>query len=204
MPSSPAKEKEKEVGRVEVATGGSGNDGWLVVTFPYNKDVVEALKTALPGTQRRWDGDGKRWLVSASAGAVLVQLAKTHHWVVTSAAEALLTAAPKPAVAADAVPSAAAAPVASISAAPPVALVPAVTGSTTSVPSSAEAHSLLAVSPIDGRYRRHVKQLSDYFSEFALIKYRLKIEVEYIIALAALGLPQLKVRLVYTDTPCVY
>lgn len=52
---------------------------------------------------------------------------------------------------------------------------------------------LLAVSPVDGRYRRQVTVLSDYFSEFALIKYRLKIEVEYVLALAELGLPQLEV-----------
>lgn len=58
----------------------------------------------------------------------------------------------------------------------------------------AESHALLAVSPVDGRYRRQVKALSDYFSEFALIKYRLKIEIEYVLALSELGLPQLKVR----------
>jgi adenylosuccinate lyase len=52
--------------------------------------------------------------------------------------------------------------------------------------------SLFAVSPIDGRYRAHTKELSDYFSEYALIKYRLFVEVEYFIALCELPLPQLK------------
>jgi adenylosuccinate lyase len=42
----------------------------------------------------------------------------------------------------------------------------------------------LAVSPIDGRYRRNTKGLSDYFSEFAFFKYRVEVEVEYFAALA--------------------
>lgn len=52
--------------------------------------------------------------------------------------------------------------------------------------------SLLSVSPVDGRYRAQTKELSDYFSEYALIKYRLFVEVEYFIALCELPLPQLK------------
>ncbi len=52
--------------------------------------------------------------------------------------------------------------------------------------------SLSAISPIDGRYRSKTKQLSAYFSEEALIKYRIKVEVEYFIALYEQGLPQLK------------
>lgn len=52
--------------------------------------------------------------------------------------------------------------------------------------------SLSAVSPIDGRYRSKTKKLSAYFSEEALIKYRIKVEVEYFIALYEQGLPQLK------------
>ena len=44
--------------------------------------------------------------------------------------------------------------------------------------------SLTAISPIDGRYMNATKELSDYFSEFALIKYRYKVEVEYFIFLA--------------------
>jgi adenylosuccinate lyase len=48
-----------------------------------------------------------------------------------------------------------------------------------------------AVSPIDGRYRRHTEILSDYFSEQALIKYRVRVEIEYFIALCELPLPQL-------------
>ncbi|MBI3502432.1 MAG: adenylosuccinate lyase [Bacteroidetes bacterium] len=51
---------------------------------------------------------------------------------------------------------------------------------------------LFAVSPIDGRYHSQTKELSDYFSEYALIKYRLFVEVEYFIALCELPLPQLK------------
>lgn len=50
---------------------------------------------------------------------------------------------------------------------------------------------LTAVSPIDGRYRQKCERLSDYFSEFALIRYRVKVEVEYFIALCELPLPQL-------------
>ena len=53
-------------------------------------------------------------------------------------------------------------------------------------------HSLLAISPIDGRYRDKVNELADYFSEYALIKYRLLVEVEYFIALCEIPLPQLK------------
>ena len=52
--------------------------------------------------------------------------------------------------------------------------------------------SLNAISPIDGRYRNKVEALAGYFSEEALIKYRLYIEVEYFIALCKLPLPQLK------------
>ncbi|HTO38647.1 MAG TPA: adenylosuccinate lyase [Brumimicrobium sp.] len=47
-----------------------------------------------------------------------------------------------------------------------------------------ELNSLTAISPIDGRYRRRVQELSAYFSEYALIKYRVLVEIEYIIALA--------------------
>ena len=55
-----------------------------------------------------------------------------------------------------------------------------------------EFSSLEAISPIDGRYRRATRKLADYFSEGALIKYRLLVEVEYFIALCELPLPQLK------------
>ncbi len=51
---------------------------------------------------------------------------------------------------------------------------------------------LNAVSPIDGRYKNKTNELSTYFSEAALIKYRVKVEVEYFKALVRLGLPQLK------------
>lgn len=52
--------------------------------------------------------------------------------------------------------------------------------------------SLSAISPIDGRYRSKTQQLSAYFSEEALIKYRIQVEVEYFIALYEENLPQLK------------
>ncbi|MFC0878227.1 adenylosuccinate lyase [Saccharicrinis sp. FJH2] len=51
---------------------------------------------------------------------------------------------------------------------------------------------LTAVSPIDGRYHSKTKELTDYFSEFALIKYRVEVEIKYFIALHELPLPQLK------------
>lgn len=51
---------------------------------------------------------------------------------------------------------------------------------------------LTAISPIDGRYRSKAEALADYFSEFALIKYRVLVEVEYFITLCELPLPQLK------------
>ncbi len=51
---------------------------------------------------------------------------------------------------------------------------------------------LNAISPIDGRYRNKVASLANYFSEEALIKYRVKVEIEYFISLCELPLPQLK------------
>lgn len=71
-----------------------------------------------------------------------------------------------------------------------------------------ELQKLTAISPIDGRYRGQVDELGDYFSEFALIRYRLKVEVEYFIALCEIPLPQLadvdkavysKLRDIYTN-----
>lgn len=54
-----------------------------------------------------------------------------------------------------------------------------------------EFSPLTAVSPIDGRYHGKTEVLSEYFSEYALIKYRVRVEVEYFIALCELPLPQL-------------
>lgn len=51
---------------------------------------------------------------------------------------------------------------------------------------------LTAVTPVDGRYRRATQALADYFSEGALIKYRVKVEIEYFIALCQVPLPQLE------------
>ncbi len=53
-------------------------------------------------------------------------------------------------------------------------------------------HQLQSISPIDGRYATKTKPLQKYFSEEALIKYRVRVEIEYFIALVELGLPQLK------------
>ncbi|MGY5253183.1 MULTISPECIES: adenylosuccinate lyase [Sphingobacterium] len=52
--------------------------------------------------------------------------------------------------------------------------------------------SLTAVSPVDGRYYNATNELSAYFSEFALIKYRVLVEIEYFIALTGSGIPQLQ------------
>ena len=51
---------------------------------------------------------------------------------------------------------------------------------------------LTAISPIDGRYRSKTEKLADYFSEYALIRYRVRVEIEYFITLCELPLPQLK------------
>lgn len=51
--------------------------------------------------------------------------------------------------------------------------------------------SLTAISPIDGRYRGKCEKLDEYFSEYALIRYRVRVEIEYFIALCELPLPQL-------------
>lgn len=55
-----------------------------------------------------------------------------------------------------------------------------------------ELNSLTAISPIDGRYRGKCEKLDEFFSEYALIRYRVKVEVEYFLALCALPLPQLE------------
>jgi len=54
-----------------------------------------------------------------------------------------------------------------------------------------ELSSITAVSPIDGRYRNKTNELSDYFSEYALFKYRVQSEIEYFIALCNIPLPGL-------------
>jgi adenylosuccinate lyase len=68
--------------------------------------------------------------------------------------------------------------------------------------------SLNTISPIDGRYRNKVVKRSEFFSEEALIKYRVKVEVEYFIALCEIPLSQLqdfnknnfeKLRAIYLD-----
>ena len=54
-----------------------------------------------------------------------------------------------------------------------------------------ELSILTAISPVDGRYRNKVEALAPYYSEFALIKYRVRVEIEYFIALCELPVPQL-------------
>ncbi len=53
-------------------------------------------------------------------------------------------------------------------------------------------NALTAISPVDGRYRRVGGKFATYFSEYALIKYRVRVEIEYFIALCEIPLPQLK------------
>ena len=55
-----------------------------------------------------------------------------------------------------------------------------------------ELNKLTAISPVDGRYRSKTEALSEYFSEYGLIKYRVMVEVEYFIALCKAGIPQLE------------
>ena len=55
-----------------------------------------------------------------------------------------------------------------------------------------ELSKLTAISPIDGRYRDKTEQLGDYFSEYALVRYRIRVEIEYFISLCELPLPQLE------------
>lgn len=55
-----------------------------------------------------------------------------------------------------------------------------------------ELDVLTAISPIDGRYRGKTEALADYFSEYALIRYRVRVEIEYFITLCELPLPQLQ------------
>lgn len=52
--------------------------------------------------------------------------------------------------------------------------------------------TLTAVSPIDGRYRSKTQELASYYSEYALIRYRIRVEIEYFISLCEIPLPQLK------------
>ena len=54
-----------------------------------------------------------------------------------------------------------------------------------------ELSPLTAISPVDGRYQVYTKELADYFSEYALIRYRVQVEVEYFLALCRMPLPQL-------------
>ena len=63
-----------------------------------------------------------------------------------------------------------------------------------------ELTSLTAISPVDGRYRRQTAALANYFSEYALIKYRVQVEIEYFIALCQFPLPELAAVLTPKNT----
>ncbi|MGD0710117.1 MAG: adenylosuccinate lyase [Bacteroidales bacterium] len=71
-----------------------------------------------------------------------------------------------------------------------------------------ELSALTSISPVDGRYRNQTDELAKYFSEYALIRYRVFVEVEYFVSLCELQLPQLKgigkeqlkkIRKIYSD-----
>jgi len=77
-----------------------------------------------------------------------------------------------------------------------------------SQPKNMNLNALTAISPVDGRYRRVSKDLATYFSEYALIRYRVRVEIEYFIALCEIPLPQLEkidkatyplLRAIYTE-----
>ncbi|MEY2941557.1 MAG: Adenylosuccinate lyase, partial [Bacteroidota bacterium] len=55
-----------------------------------------------------------------------------------------------------------------------------------------ELNLLTAISPVDGRYRKQTAALAPYFSEFGLIQYRVRVEIEYFIALCEIPLAPLK------------
>ncbi len=67
-------------------------------------------------------------------------------------------------------------------------------------------NTLSAISPVDGRYRKQVEDLAKYFSEFGLIYYRVRVEIEYFIALVELPLPQLSTfqKSHYKDLRAIY
>lgn len=69
-----------------------------------------------------------------------------------------------------------------------------------------ELSLLTAISPVDGRYRNKAEEFSNYFSEYALIRYRVLVEVEYFIALCNIPLPQLKDinQHLYADLRAIY
>lgn len=66
--------------------------------------------------------------------------------------------------------------------------------------------SLSAISPVDGRYRKQVEDLAKYFSEFGLIYYRVRVEIEYFIALVELPLPHLSAfdKSLYKNLRAIY
>ena len=69
-----------------------------------------------------------------------------------------------------------------------------------------QVNTLTAISPLDGRYYNTVSQLSDYFSEYALIRARVLVEIEYFIVLGELPLPELKeiTSKVYPELQSIY
>ncbi len=63
--------------------------------------------------------------------------------------------------------------------------------------------SLTAISPVDGRYRNKTEKLADYFSEAALIRYRIRVEIEYFIACANCRYPNSRKSTARNSKHCV-
>jgi DnaJ-domain-containing protein 1 len=63
-------------------------DGALAITSPYDAGFVEALKSAIPSTDRKWDGATKRWMVSVNFGSQLLQIIERYYGVTVSLPEA--------------------------------------------------------------------------------------------------------------------
>ncbi len=64
--------------------------------------------------------------------------------------------------------------------------------------------SLSAISPVDGRYRKQLEELAPYFSEFGLIRYRIRVEIEYFIALAEAGIFKMPAKVTAAKLHAIY
>lgn len=64
--------------------------------------------------------------------------------------------------------------------------------------------SLSAISPVDGRYRKQLEELAPYFSEFGLIRYRIRVEIEYFIALAEAGIFKMPAKVTAAKLRAIY
>lgn len=63
---------------------------------------------------------------------------------------------------------------------------------------------LLAISPVDGRYRKQLDELAPYFSEFGLIRYRIRVEIEYFLALAEAGIFKMPAKVTVASLRSIY